>query len=70
MRRGKNEDSRYCIVDREDRPRYNKCLAWGPYEAERTLVLGTIHSIGVAVNRHHKGTEEEAAQKSNDGNTV
>jgi hypothetical protein len=70
VRRGKNEDSRYGIVDREDRQRYNKCLAWGPYEAERTLVLGTIHSNGVAVNRHRKGTEEEAAQKSNDGNTI
>ena len=58
------------FVDREDWQGYNKGLAWGPHEAERTLVLGMIHGSGVAVDRHRKGKEEEAAQKSNDGNTV
>jgi hypothetical protein len=70
VRQGKNENSGDCIVDREDWQGYNKGLAWWPYEAERTLVLGTIPSHSVAVHRHRKGKEEEAAQKSNDGNMV
>lgn len=70
MRRSKNEDSHDYIVDKEDWQGYNTCLAWGPYEAEHTLVLGTIHSSAVAVRRHRKSKEKEAAQKSNDGNTV
>ena len=70
MRRGKNEDSRYCIVDRKDWQGDNKGLAWDSHKAERTLVLGMIRGSGVAVDRHRKGEEEETAQKSDDGNTV
>jgi hypothetical protein len=70
VKQGKNEHSGYCIVDREGWQGYNKCLAWDPHAAERTLVLGMIRGSGVAVDRHRKGEEKEAAQKSDDGNTV
>lgn len=70
MRRGNNEESPYYIVDGEDWQGYNNCLARDPYKAEGTLVLGMIHGSSMTVDRHREGKEEEAAQKSNDGNTV
>jgi len=70
VKRGNNEASLYRRVDREDWQGYNTCFAREPYEAEGTIVLSMIHRSGVAVDRHRKGKEAEAAQKANDSNTV
>jgi len=68
VRRGNNEGSPYCIIDREDWQRYNTCLARDPYEAECTLVLGMIYGSSMAVNRYREGKEKKTAQKPNGSN--
>ena len=50
MRRGNNEESPYCIVDRQDWQGGNKHLARSPYETQGTLVLDMIDCSSMAVD--------------------